>query len=86
MGKGYKIEPNVTCSEAIVYHLADGRILEGTKGQGSEWKGQGSKFSTSNDSSTIITVKVDPISHKVTWIQGEKLLGTGRFPEFLKNR
>lgn len=27
VGKGYKIESNVTCIESVVYHLSDGRIL-----------------------------------------------------------
>lgn len=60
VGKGYKIESNVTCRESVVYHLADGRILEGSKGMGSEWKAQGSKYETGSGCSAIITVKVSP--------------------------
>jgi hypothetical protein len=35
VGKGYKCEKGVICREAVVYHLADGKILEGGRGEGS---------------------------------------------------
>lgn len=33
VGKGYRVEKGVTCREAVMYHLADGMVLEGVKGR-----------------------------------------------------
>jgi len=45
VGKGYQMEKNTTCKEAVVYHLADGMILTGVKGKKSQWQQKGQRIS-----------------------------------------
>jgi hypothetical protein len=59
VGHGYKMQKNVTCKEAVVYHLADGNILSGVKGRNSQWKPNGQKLAVG--SSLSVQVKVNPI-------------------------
>ncbi len=44
VGKGYKLQKNITCKQSVVYHLADGMILEGIPGRSNEWKAKGTKL------------------------------------------
>lgn len=84
VAKGYKSVKGVVCKEAVVYHLADGKILEGSRGEGSEWKGQGSKIDLKSGTEVMITCRVSPKEGRVTWFQGDKMLGQGRFSKYLK--
>lgn len=84
VGKGYLCEKGVTCKEAVVYHLADGKILEGGKGVGSEWRGQGQAIALKSLLDSVITVYVNPMQGRVSWMMGDKKLGEGRFSNYLK--
>jgi hypothetical protein len=84
VGVGYKCQKNVTCKEAVVYHLADGKILEGSRGIESEWRGQGNRVTINPLVTTVITCRVNPRNHIVTWLQDGTFLGQGRFSQYLK--
>ena len=69
-----------------MYHLADGKILEGKRGiVGSEWKGRGNKIVQEKGLTIDIKCKVDPKAQTVSWYEEENLLGRGQFCEYLRN-
>jgi len=64
-----------------MYHLADGKILEGVRGRKSEWKGRGQVVPIGK----VVTIKVSvngPLG-KVSWWGDGLLLGEGKFSDFL---
>jgi hypothetical protein len=81
VGKGYQLECNVTCKESVVYHLADGMILEGVPGRASEWKAKGEKISPGTP--LTIDVHVNIPGKSITWLHKEKQLGQARLSDYL---
>ena len=82
-GVGYQSKPGVACPEAVLYHLADGKILEGGRGVGSEWRGKGEGVRQSKEREVVVECRVSPQKRRVGWYQDDILLGEGRFSQYL---
>ena len=54
----------------MVYHVADGMILEGVSGRNSQWKGKGQKISPGPP--VIIETKVNIPKKTISWYHEEK--------------
>ena len=66
-----------------MYHLLDGKILQGGRGEGSEWSGQGHRAQVRKGISTAITCQINLRNRMVTWLQDGRFLGQGRFSQYL---